>query len=71
MFSDGDNVPLGGSVEGASDGVTAAGVEVEFGGFERGVPHLLLNGSEIDAVSEQSGGERMAQRVRVDALGDL
>ena len=58
-------------VQGTGDGFETGGVEINLGGFQRGVAHLLLDDADIDAIAQEAGGERMAQGVRVDALGDV
>src|SRR5438105_1068927 len=44
-------------------------VRVELGRREIGVPEHLLDASEVGSALEQVGGERVAQQVRMDALG--
>src|SRR4051812_22356392 len=44
-------------------------MRVQLGRAEVGVAEHLLNAAEVGAALEQGGGERMAQQVRVDALG--
>ncbi len=49
----------------------AGSMEIDFGSFEACVSHLLLNHANIYAVAKQAGGERMAEGVRIDSLGDI
>src|SRR5688500_104235 len=44
-------------------------VGVELGGREVGMAEHLLDAAEVGAALEQVGGERVAQQMRVDALG--
>ena len=44
-------------------------VRVALGRGEVGVPEHLLHGAEVGAALEQVGRERVAEQVRVDALG--
>ena len=45
-------------------------MSVDFGGFDVGVTHQLLNDPDVDAVFQQVRCKRMAKRMTTDAFGD-